>query len=90
MNEAWRHPDADALYVEEIELGEEAPRQVCNGLVKFFPEEQMQERRIVAAANLKPVAMRGVKSYAMILCATSPDGEKMRRMAKLCGAICTC
>jgi hypothetical protein len=26
--QAWRHPDADSLYVEEIDVGEEAPRQV--------------------------------------------------------------
>jgi tRNA-binding EMAP/Myf-like protein len=25
---AWRHPDADSLYVEEIDVGEAAPRQV--------------------------------------------------------------
>ncbi|CAD7703829.1 unnamed protein product [Ostreobium quekettii] len=77
INKAWQHPDADSLYVEEIDLGEEAPRQVCSGLVKFIPEEQMQKRRVVVVANLKPVTMRGIKSHAMILCATSPDGEKV-------------
>ena len=24
-----QHPDADSLYVEEIDIGEEQPRQVC-------------------------------------------------------------
>lgn len=27
--------------------------------------------------NLKPVSMRGVKSHAMVLCATAADGEVM-------------
>ena len=29
IKKAWRHPDADSLYVEEIECGEAQPRQVC-------------------------------------------------------------
>jgi tRNA-binding EMAP/Myf-like protein len=37
-----KHPDADSLYVEEIDVGEDAPRVVVSGLVKFIPMEQMQ------------------------------------------------
>lgn len=37
-----KHPDADSLYVEEIDLGEESPRVVVSGLVKFVPIEEMQ------------------------------------------------
>lgn len=25
---AWRHPDADSLYIEEVDVGEAQPRQV--------------------------------------------------------------
>ncbi|KAJ2787490.1 G4 quadruplex nucleic acid binding protein [Coemansia interrupta] len=70
-----KHEDADSLYVETIELGEPAPRTVVSGLVRFIPIEQMQDRDVVLVCNLKPVAMRGVKSFAMVLCATSPDGN---------------
>ena len=31
-----RHPDADALYVEEIDIGEEQPRQVTNVLLLYL------------------------------------------------------
>ncbi len=31
IRKAWRHPDAESLYVEEIDLGEEKPRQVGAG-----------------------------------------------------------
>ena len=42
---AWRHPDAESLYVEEVDMGEEGgPRTICSGLVKYIPEEQMQVR----------------------------------------------
>ncbi|GMH39956.1 hypothetical protein BSKO_07860 [Bryopsis sp. KO-2023] len=74
INKAWRHPDADSLYVEEVDVGEEQPRTVVSGLVKFIPEDQMQNRRVVLVCNLKPVNMRGIKSHAMVLAATSTDG----------------
>ena len=34
------HPDADSLYVETIDVGEEEPRTVVSGLVKYIPIEQ--------------------------------------------------
>jgi len=38
IRKAWRHPDADSLYVEEMDLGEESgPRTVVSGLVKHIP-----------------------------------------------------
>ena len=77
IKKAWQHQEADSLYVEEVEVGEEAPRQVVSGLVKFIPEAQMQMRRCVLVCNLKPANMRGVKSHAMVLCATSLDGLKV-------------
>ena len=42
IKKAEKHPDADSLYVEEIDVGEEAPRTVVSGLVKFIPLEEMQ------------------------------------------------
>jgi tRNA-binding EMAP/Myf-like protein len=36
-----KHPDADSLYVEQIDLGEGKFRNVCSGLVKFIPIEQV-------------------------------------------------
>ncbi|EFJ45231.1 hypothetical protein VOLCADRAFT_82392 [Volvox carteri f. nagariensis] len=75
---AWRHPDADSLYVEEVDVGEEKPRQVVSGLVRFIPSaEDLAGRRVVLLCNLKPAAMRGVQSQAMVLAATSQDGAKL-------------
>jgi len=70
---ASKHPDADALYVEEIDLGEEKPRTVISGLVKFIPENEMQDRMAVILCNLKPSKMRGILSEAMVMCASTPD-----------------
>lgn len=70
---AKRHPDADALYVEEVDLGEEKPRTVISGLVKFVPLEEMQNRMALLLCNLKPAKMRGILSEAMVMCASTPE-----------------
>ncbi|KAJ3065430.1 Aminoacyl tRNA synthase complex-interacting multifunctional protein 1 [Rhizoclosmatium hyalinum] len=69
-----RHPDAETLYVEEIEVGEEKPRTVVSGLVKYMKEEDLLNRKVVLLCNLKPAKMRGIESQAMVLAATSVDG----------------
>ncbi|BGP16044.1 G4 quadruplex nucleic acid binding protein [Rhodosporidiobolus nylandii] len=69
------HPDADSLYVEKIDVGEAEPRTVVSGLVKYKTLEEMQGATLITVCNLKPASMRGVKSFAMVLCATSPDGK---------------
>lgn len=70
---AEKHPDADSLYVEQVDVGEAAPRTVVSGLVKHIPLDQMQNRMAVLMCNLKPAKMRGVVSQAMVMCASSPD-----------------
>lgn len=71
-----KHPDADSLYIEQIDVGEAEPRTVVSGLVNYIPVEEMQGKYLVAVCNLKPASMRGVKSFAMVLAATSPDGKE--------------
>lgn len=52
-----KHPDADSLYLEKIDCGEENPRTVVSGLVKFVPIEDMRERLVIVLCNLKPAKM---------------------------------
>jgi methionine--tRNA ligase beta chain len=68
-----RHENAESLYVEEIDLGEEAPRTIVSGLVRFVPLEQMQGARVLVMCNLKPANMRGITSQGMVLCASNAD-----------------
>ncbi|KDN49570.1 Nucleotidylyl transferase [Tilletiaria anomala UBC 951] len=70
------HPDADSLYLESVDFGEpDGPRTVLSGLVKYVPIEKMSGRLVVGVCNLKPAAMRGIKSHAMLLCATHKSGK---------------
>nr|XP_039325868.1 aminoacyl tRNA synthase complex-interacting multifunctional protein 1-like [Saimiri boliviensis boliviensis] len=82
---AKKHPDADSLYVEEVDVGEVAPRTVVSGLVNHVPLEQMQNRMVVLRCNLKPVKMRGVLSQAVVMCASSP--EKVEILAPPNGSV---
>ncbi|XP_055316864.1 aminoacyl tRNA synthase complex-interacting multifunctional protein 1-like [Sitodiplosis mosellana] len=71
--EVQKHPDADALYLEKIDVGEDKPRTVISGLVKHVPIEEMQNRLLVVFCNLKPAKMRGILSEGMVLCASTPE-----------------
>ena len=53
-----KHPDADSLYVEKIDCGEDKPRTVVSGLVNHVPIEEMQNRIVMILANLKPVKVK--------------------------------
>ncbi|CAN8062072.1 unnamed protein product [Agarophyton chilense] len=68
-----KHPDADSLYVEKIDVGEEEPRTIVSGLVKYVPLEKMVGRTVIVLCNLKPRAMRGVTSHGMLLCVSNED-----------------
>jgi aminoacyl tRNA synthase complex-interacting multifunctional protein 1 len=72
-----RHPDADTLYVEKIDLSEEEPRTIVSGLVEYVPLEDMQDRIVVVLANLKARSMRGIKSHGMLMCASDASHKKV-------------
>lgn len=66
-----KHPDADSLYVEKIDLGENnGPRTIVSGLVNYVPIEEMQDRMVLVLANLKAANLRGIPSHGMVLCAS--------------------
>ena len=61
------HPTADHLYVETIDLGEEQPRTICSGLVRYMEKEALQDKHVMVASNLSPAELSGVKSEGMVL-----------------------
>lgn len=65
--EVSKHPDADALYVEKMDLGEEKPRTIVSGLVNHYAVNEMQNRLVVVFCNLKPAKMRGILSEGKIM-----------------------
>lgn len=71
MIKAWNHPEADKLFVEEIDVGEAEPRQIVSGLREVYKHEEFEGRTILVVCNMKPAKMRGVASSGMVLCAKS-------------------
>merc|ERR1712168_347332 len=84
--EVSRHPDAEKLYVEKIDLGEPSPRTIVSGLVDFVPEEKMLNRMVVVLCNLKPAKMRGVESNGMVLCGSREDPREVDPIAPPTGS----
>jgi len=72
------HPEADGLFVLQVDYGNGETKTVCAGLRKFISEEEMKARKVVTICNLKPRKLRGVASEAMILAGSvvSGDGDK--------------
>lgn len=68
-----RHPTADKLYLEKIDVGEEEPRTILSGLVGVYDLTKKVNELVVIVSNLKPRAMRGITSNGMLLCATAPS-----------------
>ncbi|VAH46888.1 unnamed protein product [Triticum turgidum subsp. durum] len=78
---------ADTLYVEEVDVGEEQPRTICSGLVKYLPLDQLQDSNVIVLANLKPRNMRGIKSSGMLMCASDASHETVELLTPPEGSV---
>jgi len=74
--DVWPHPDSDKLFCEKIDCGEAfgGVREVASGLQKHYTVEQMKDRMVLVAANLKAKKLGGFPSHGMVLCASTADG----------------
>jgi len=81
-----KHPEADQLYVETIDLGEDQPRTICSGLVAFYPDPAaIIGRSVAVVCNLKPRPLKGVESNGMVL-AASDAGKTVVKLVEAVGA----
>lgn len=69
-----KHPKADKLLVIQVQVGEEQ-RQVVSGIAKYYKPEDLEGKKVILVANLKPIKLRGVESHGMILAADK--GKKL-------------
>lgn len=77
IGKAWELEGSEKLFAEEIDVGEEAPRQIASGLRQHYSVEQMQGRRVLVVTNLKAKKLAGFPSHGMVLCAKSADMSKV-------------
>ncbi|MCX7904119.1 MAG: methionine--tRNA ligase [Caloramator sp.] len=74
--EAERIKGADKLLKLKVDLGGEE-RQIVSGIAKYYEPEKLIGKKVILVANLKPVKLRGVESFGMILAASTEDKEKL-------------
>jgi len=78
ITKVWEHPEADKLYCEEIDVGEDEPRMVASGLKPYLKTEDMEGRLVLVLCNLKSRKMVGFPSHGMVLCASNSDHTDVR------------
>lgn len=62
-----KHPDADTLLIEQIDLGDGESRQIVSGIASSYTPGQMIGKHVVVITNLKPAVIRGQRSEGMLL-----------------------
>lgn len=70
--EVEEHPNADKLYIMQVDLGDET-KQTCAGLKPHFEPDELEGRQVIAVANLEPSELRGETSECMVLAVDSED-----------------
>lgn len=65
------HPNAEKLYVLQVDLGSEK-RQLVAGLRGIYKHDELNNKQVIVVCNLEPKELRGVKSHGMLL--ASEDG----------------
>ncbi len=67
------HPNAEKLYVLQIDLGTEK-RQLVAGLKEHYSKDELKNKKIIVVTNLKYVKLRGVESQGMLLATEDENG----------------
>ncbi|MBR9703659.1 methionine--tRNA ligase, partial [Candidatus Woesearchaeota archaeon] len=72
-----KHPKADKLYIEELDVGELGTRTIVSGLVPYYKPEELAGQQVVLVSNLKTATLRGVESKGMLLAAESKENVRV-------------
>jgi len=73
---AERVPKTDKLMKLQVRIGEEE-RTIVSGIAQYYTEEALVGRNVIVIKNLKPVKLRGIMSYGMLLAASDGEGHLM-------------
>jgi len=67
----------DKLMKLSVDVGGE-PRTIVAGIALHYTEDELEAKKIIIVANLKPAKLRGIESQGMLLAASSSDKKQMR------------
>ena len=68
------HPQADKLYVMQLDLGPLGKRTIVAGIKPCYSKEELNGKSIVIVTNLKPAKIRGIESKGMLLATEDEQG----------------
>ncbi|MDD9953021.1 MAG: methionine--tRNA ligase [Candidatus Woesearchaeota archaeon] len=68
--DVYRHPEADKLFVEQVDIGGEI-KTIVSGLRGHITQEELRGKTALFVTNLAPANLRGIESEGMIVCAES-------------------
>ncbi len=71
--DAEKHPNADKLLKLKVKCPDE--RTIVAGIAEAFPNpKELIGKQVIVVSNLKPVKLRGIMSYGMLLVAKDKEG----------------
>jgi len=65
---------ADKLYILQVDLNEEKPRQILSGIREYVQPEDLIGKQFPFVTNLAPRMLRGHESQGMILAGSDDSG----------------
>ncbi len=69
IKDVTEHPNADKLYVINVDLGGRT-KQIVSGIRLHYKKEDLVGKQVVVVDNLEPAMLRGVESQGMLLAAS--------------------
>jgi len=75
-------PKSKKLLKLQVDLGEDAPRQVVAGIKEFYSPDDLINTQVCVVANLKPAKLMGMMSEGMLLAAKDEEGLCLIRPEK--------
>lgn len=78
IKRVWEHEEADKLFCEEIDVGEDEPRQIASGLKPYMKAEDLEGKKVLVLCNLKARKLVGFPSHGMVLCASNEDHTEVK------------
>ncbi|MBI4149909.1 methionine--tRNA ligase [Candidatus Woesearchaeota archaeon] len=73
--EVKKHPDAEKLFVEVVDLGKLGKRIIVSGLAQYYHPDELVGKHVVIVANLQPAKLRGVERQGMLLAGEDAAGN---------------
>ncbi len=78
---AQKHPQADKLLIEEVDIGTER-RMIISGIAQHYKPEDVVGKKVIVVKNLKPATIRGHVSKGMLLAASKGKELKLLEAPK--------